>query len=56
MQWKSLGMQLEIDWNEIGKRIKLKFGMKLESNWNAIGMQLERNWKRWEWNWYVTGN
>ena len=29
--------------------------MKLESNWNAIGMQLERNWKRWEWNWHVIG-
>ena len=41
---------------KIGNRIKLKFGMKLENIWNAIKMQLERNWKRWEWNWYVTGN
>ena len=40
MQWKSLGMQLEIDWNEIGKELN----WNLEWNWKAIGMQLECNW------------
>ena len=58
--WKEIGMQLESSLKAIRKQLVCNWkliAMQLNKNsieiGNAIGTELERNWKRWEWNWYV---